>query len=601
MADYADLEIGISAHEAGTYKIDLRYTSPGADGVSSPGEKPIIPIDAKELKKYHLSHDDYGQKLVDYLFKNKVISDQFIEARSAARQAKVPLRLRLAIGQEAAELHSLRWETLYDPQDNASRLLTDPGCLFSRFFINNKGKPFGPGPKSDLKALVAVANPDILQKHDVLTPINVDGELRRARDGLGDIKITALGKVEDPSYFEGIDIRGQASLPQIHDELQKGYSILYLVCHGVLNDGETKLWLDLDEADKRNYIPGQDFVTRLKNLEQPPLLVILASCQSAGSGDQPRTSDQEGALAALGPQLARAGIPAVLAMQGSIKIKTVELFMPILFRELEADGRIDRAVAIARSKVQQRPDWWMPVLFMRSHSGRLWIEDEMPPPFPFEPKMIAISAGKFTIGSEPGQGISEYETPSAEIHLPKYWISQAPISIKQYGVFLREVGNRVPSPPGWSKIAPPAGSNEAEPVQGVTWFEAVAYCEWLKKKTGKEYSLPTEAQWEKAVQQGDGNELQWGQVREWTRTIWGVSRAQPDEKFNYPYPNEDEDRNKLGAGHYMYRVYRGDKAAINDEPGRYSIRGAFLPYHRGPRGNRYGFRVVLWPKPKSQS
>jgi hypothetical protein len=68
------------------------------------------------------------------------------------------------------------------------------------------------------------------------------------------------------------------------------------------------------------------------------------------------------------------GVPAVLAMQGNITQETVEEFMPVFFRELAQDGQIDRAVALARSQVRERPDWWAPALFMRLENGALWYE-----------------------------------------------------------------------------------------------------------------------------------------------------------------------------------------------------------------------------------
>ena len=640
MSDYADLEIGLSPHEEGTYKIYLRYTPPGADGEFSPEEKPTIDIDSKELKKYHLRNDDYGQKLADYLFEHKVVSDEIIKARAAASQADVPLRLRLAIGRKATELHSLRWETLFDPEDKTSRLLTNPKYLFSRFFLGSGGHPFQPGSKSELKALVAVANPDSLQGHEVLAPVDVDGELQRAQEGLGDIKITALGKVEDQSWFEGIEIRGRATLPQIQDELQKGYPILYLACHGGLDNEEPKLWLDPDEADERDYVPGQDLITRLKSLEEPPLLVILASCQSAGTGDQPRTSDDAGALAALGPQLASAGIPAVLAMQGSITMKTVSLFMPILFRELEKDGRIDRAVAIARSKVQERPDWWMPVLFMRSKSGRLWIEGKNIKPrlseriFPFEPETVPIPAGNIVIGSEGYE--TEHDLPQREIFLDEYRISKYPITNEEYAIFINETKHNNPKVWGWDGPVPPASMRRL-PVQGVTWFEAMAYCSWLSDKTKRSYCLPSEVQWEKAARGIRGSRYPWGDewkenccnpnrnevkavdeysaqneydcydmvgnVREWTRTVWGVMRPWPDKKFDLPqdedkYLIELQERERTDYGGYIYRVYRGggishdvDESTVRKL--RCSARAAFSPRYAGPPSNYHGFRVVL--------
>ncbi|NNJ12815.1 CHAT domain-containing protein [Chloroflexales bacterium ZM16-3] len=93
---------------------------------------------------------------------------------------------------------------------------------------------------------------------------------------------------------------------------------------------------------------------------------MLASCQSAGTG-----VDQD-VLLAIGPRLAEAGIPAVLAMQGKISMETNAAFMPVFFRELSRDGQIDRAMAVARGTVRARPDAWIPVLIMRLKSGRVW-------------------------------------------------------------------------------------------------------------------------------------------------------------------------------------------------------------------------------------
>ncbi|MCB0074494.1 MAG: SUMF1/EgtB/PvdO family nonheme iron enzyme, partial [Caldilineaceae bacterium] len=52
-----------------------------------------------------------------------------------------------------------------------------------------------------------------------------------------------------------------------------------------------------------------------------------------------------------------------------------------------------------------------------------------------------------------------------------------------------------------------------QPVVGVSWYEAVAYCRWLSDKTGQAIMLPTEAQWQYAAQGNDGREYPWG--NEW--------------------------------------------------------------------------------------
>src|SRR6185503_12943654 len=48
------------------------------------------------------------------------------------------------------------------------------------------------------------------------------------------------------------------------------------------------------------------------------------------------------------------------------------------------------------------------------------------------------------------------------------------------------------------------------PLIGVNWDSAVAYCNWVSKKTGRKYRLPTEAEWEKAARGADQRRFPWG-------------------------------------------------------------------------------------------
>ena len=170
---------------------------------------------------------------------------------------------------------------------------------------------------------------------------------------------------------------GAATLENIVADLRRSGGrpppdILYLIGHGKLVGGKPVLYLE-GEAGAVKPVEGEEFVRRLADLAEPPRLVVLASCQSAGTGDEAASGD-EGVLAALGPKLAEAGIAAVVAMQGNITMKTVEQFMPVFFTQLLEHGQIDLAMAAARGAVSQsRPlDWWAPALFMRLKSGRIW-------------------------------------------------------------------------------------------------------------------------------------------------------------------------------------------------------------------------------------
>jgi hypothetical protein len=372
MPAYADLEIALHRREAERYTVEMRFTAPDSEAETRLlSDSPTLNFDLPALRQQLLDPAAYGQTLTQTLFGVPEISHAFATARAAtASQTPLsPLRVRLFIGASAPELHSMRWETLRDPAPPTDRpLLTDEQLFFSRYLSSYDWQPVRPRAKSELTALVVIANPTGLDPAQ-LAPVDVSGELSRASAGLGPIKLTALVNPTTP-VDPAVAVAGRPTLDQIQAQLRQGYDILYLVSHGQLIGNEPRLYLE-DETGQAEVIPGSELVTRLQELPQRPRLVVLASCQSAGTGDQRRSNDQ-GVLAALGPRLAEIGVPAVLAMQGNISMRTVEQFMPVFFKELQQDGQIDRAMAIARGVVRDRPDGWMPALFMRLKSGRLW-------------------------------------------------------------------------------------------------------------------------------------------------------------------------------------------------------------------------------------
>ena len=53
-------------------------------------------------------------------------------------------------------------------------------------------------------------------------------------------------------------------------------------------------------------------------------------------------------------------------------------------------------------------------------------------------------------------------------------------------------------------------SDDSYPVETVSWDDAMAYCQWLSNKTGKNYRLPTESEWEYACRAGTKTNYYWG-------------------------------------------------------------------------------------------
>jgi hypothetical protein len=354
---YADLEIGLHRADASSYSVDMRFARPDSDAdVRLDRGRAVAAFDLARLRELALDSEAYGRALGEQLLADEAARAGFQGAWSAAQALDVPLRLRLLVGPSAPELHGLRWETLRLPGQNGAPL-TDERLLFSRYLSAADWRPVRLRAKGQLRALVVVANPTNLTDYRpgglALAPIDVAAELNRARAALGPIEHVALAS------------SGAATLDAIAERLRDGFDILYLVAHGAMLRGEPRVWLEATDGSAA-VVGGGDLAARVRELEQRPRLVVLVSCQSAGSGLD------DGAATALGPRLAEAGVPAVLAMQGNLSMVTAARLVPAFFRELERDGQVDRALAAARGLVRGELDWWMPALFMRLKSGRIW-------------------------------------------------------------------------------------------------------------------------------------------------------------------------------------------------------------------------------------
>ena len=142
--------------------------------------------------------------------------------------------------------------------------------------------------------------------------------------------------------------------------------------------------------------------------------------------------------------------------------------------------------------------------------------------FDYGIKMVYIPAGKFTMGSE--QGISD-EKPVHKVFLDGYWIGKYEVTFEQYDKYCEETGKKKPGDEGWGR--------GDRPVINVSWFDAVAYCQWLNKKTGLNFKLPTEAQWEKAVRGTDGRTYPWGEGIDKNKCNYNnnLGRTSPAGKF----------------------------------------------------------------------
>jgi formylglycine-generating enzyme required for sulfatase activity len=91
------------------------------------------------------------------------------------------------------------------------------------------------------------------------------------------------------------------------------------------------------------------------------------------------------------------------------------------------------------------------------------------------------------------------EGPAHLVMLDAFLIDKYEVSNRRYGEFMKATGH--PAPAYWDD---PRLNKPEQPVVGVNWYDAKAYCEWRGKR------LPTEAEWEKAARGPSGNLYPWG-------------------------------------------------------------------------------------------
>jgi formylglycine-generating enzyme len=120
--------------------------------------------------------------------------------------------------------------------------------------------------------------------------------------------------------------------------------------------------------------------------------------------------------------------------------------------------------------------------------------------------MVEVGPGWFWMGSDDGHRSAK---PRHRVWTEAFVIGRAPVINREYALFLDATGA---SPPPWWND--PRFSHPEQPAVGVSWFDAVAFCDWLARDTGRPHRLPSEAEWEKAARGGiDGARFPWGDAR----------------------------------------------------------------------------------------
>ena len=217
-------------------------------------------------------------------------------------------------------------------------------------------------------------------------------------------------------------------------------------------------------------------------------------------------------------------------------------------------------------------------------------------------EMVAVQGGDFTMGCTPEQGgvCSNNEKPQHRVTISDYYIGKYEVTQSQWKAVMGKNRSRF--------------KGDDLPVENVTWTEVQEFIRRLNAQTGKQYRLPTEAEWEYAARGGNkSREYMYSGSNDLDRVAWYGSNS--DRKTHvvgtksanelgmhdmsgnvcewcsdwYGNYNSDAQTNPTGASSGSYRVFRGGSYYKNEFGSRVTYRDSFIP---GFRDGDLGFRLV---------
>jgi formylglycine-generating enzyme required for sulfatase activity len=130
------------------------------------------------------------------------------------------------------------------------------------------------------------------------------------------------------------------------------------------------------------------------------------------------------------------------------------------------------------------------------------------------PTLVDIEGGPFEMGKD---------EEAHKISLEAFKLARYPVTNAQFRAFIKDGGYKKKkywTAAGWEWLSKnsqtqgllddPYYGIDNRPVVGITWYEAVAYVNWLADKSGTPYRLPTEAEWERAAAGTEGRRYPFG-------------------------------------------------------------------------------------------
>jgi len=328
------LELTIQRKTDSGYPVAASLTRPG--GFLPLRREGLLNLDIPALPEFQYDPLAYGTVLGQALFVDE-IRDTFREGLAGGESLRVLLSI------EAPDLRAIDWHRLAAPFAGRWRFLaSQQNTPFSLSVPSPASAHFPALGRRDLRALLLVAGPESLSGDYKLAPFDVAATIAGIQATLGDIPC---------------DILSNPSLDALCAALTATpYTLLHLVCHGVVNQsGETILYFPKDENKRPT--PATDLLNRLGSLARLPHFAFVSACESA--------LPQNGLGSLAGRLVRELGLPAVLAMTDRVSIATASAIAAPFYAHLYQHGQPDLALAQSLAGMQGTHDLTVPAIFSR--------------------------------------------------------------------------------------------------------------------------------------------------------------------------------------------------------------------------------------------
>jgi formylglycine-generating enzyme required for sulfatase activity/serine/threonine protein kinase len=279
-------------------------------------------------------------------------------------------------------------------------------------------------------------------------------------------------------------------------------------------------------SDWKTYAPAQPQAMRMAPGRQARIPETTHAIQSWALPPRSRWLVGVLTVAAVGILLALVAIIPIM-IQPTPTVRGTVVTPPLSIRETEVTPKVvpeksDPSPPPQRPKARPTPLEFPPDAVAAHQAQEAWLEflgPEVAAPLALGDgvtlDLVLIPPGKFLMGSNNGIQPDEKKPHTVTLTAP-FALGRTEVTVGQFRRFVKEAPYRTEAekkPNAWKTWETPGHvqpQTDSHPVVCVSWNDAFEFCKWLKKTTGQDVDLPSEAEWEYSCRAGKASEFHFG-------------------------------------------------------------------------------------------